>query len=83
MQINLIRIGNSKGIRLPQNLIQQCGFSDTIEAQLVNRCLVLKAVKQPRKNWEKIFKSEKDTQDDEIKDFLNVPNRWDENDWEW
>jgi antitoxin MazE len=83
MQINLVRIGNSKGIRLPQSLIQQCGFTDTIEAKLVNRHLVLKAIKHPRKNWEKIFKSEKDTEDDEIKDFLDVPNRWDEEEWEW
>lgn len=83
MQLNLVRIGNSKGIRLPQSLIQQCGFTDIVEAKLVNRSLVLKPVKHPRKNWEKIFKSEKDIEDDEIKDFLDVPSRWDEEEWEW
>ena len=30
-----------------------------------------------------MFKSEKDTEDEEIKDFLDVPNRGDEEEWEW
>lgn len=83
MHIDLIKIGNSKGIRLPQNIIKQCGFTDTVEAELINHCLILKAPDQSRINWENIFKSESDMENSERNDILAMKNRWDEEEWEW
>lgn len=83
MQIDLIKIGNSRGIRLPQNIINECGFIDTVEAELINHCLILKAPDKSRTNWENIFKSGLNTEDSENNDILAIKNRWDDEEWEW
>ena len=31
MKVQIVRIGNSKGIRLPKVVIEQCGFGDAAE----------------------------------------------------
>jgi len=83
VQIDLIKIGNSRGIRLPQNIIKQCGFIDTVEAELINHCLILKAPDKSRRNWENLFKSDLDAEDGENNDILAMKNRWDDEEWEW
>jgi len=30
MKTQLVQIGNSRGIRIPKPLIEQCGFGDTV-----------------------------------------------------
>jgi antitoxin MazE len=41
MRTELVRIGNSRGIRIPKPLIQQCGLGDTVELRVENDCLVI------------------------------------------
>lgn len=83
MQISLIQIGNSRGVRLPQNIIEQCGFRDTVEAELIDHCLVLKPSSKARSNWEKIFRAETDAEDDERDEVLAMQHAWDEEEWQW
>jgi antitoxin MazE len=83
MQINLVSIGNSKGIVLSQALLKQCGFKNIVEVELVNNCLILKAPQQPRHEWEKLFKSANPAEESETKDILVLKNKWDEEEWEW
>ncbi len=80
MHLDLIKIGNSKGIRLPQNIIKECGFMDSIEAELINHCLILKAPDRSRINWENLFKSDKE---EETNDILAMQNSWDDKEWVW
>ena len=81
--MNIIQIGNSKGIVLPHTLIKQCGFKNAIEVELVDNCLVLKALKQPRQEWEKLFKAERQIDDLENREILTLQNKWDKEEWEW
>lgn len=83
MQINLIQIGNSRGVRLSQNIIKQCGFRDTIEAELVDHCLVLKPSHKARINWGKIFESEAGSEDEERNEVLAMQHAWDDEEWQW
>ena len=34
MKTNLIRIGNSRGIRIPKPFIEQCGLGETVELRV-------------------------------------------------
>ena len=52
MEINVINIGNSKGIRLPKAVLEQYNISDTIE---LKGKIILKPKSTPRKGWEKSF----------------------------
>jgi len=89
MRLNLIQIGNSRGVRLSQSLIKQCGFKNSVEVQLLDHCLILKASKESRQDWAHIFeieckrREESTLTDLENSDFLAIKNDWDQDEWEW
>ncbi len=80
MEISVITIGNSKGIRLTKTLIEKYNIKDTVELTLEKGYIILKPKSTPRKGWEKAFKKMHENGDDEllIPDIFN-----DENFEEW
>lgn len=66
MEIPVINIGNSKGIRLPKAILDQYNISDTLELILEKGKISLKPIATPRKGWEKSFKEMKANGDDEL-----------------
>lgn len=66
MEIPVINIGNSKGIRLPKAILEQYNISDTIELILEKERIILKPRSVPRKGWEKIFKQMHANEDDRL-----------------
>jgi antitoxin MazE len=83
MRLDLIPIGNSRGVRLSQSLIKQCGFKDTVEVELLNHCLILKAPEQLRAGWEELFKTELPDPDRDYIEIQALQNAWDDEEWEW
>ena len=51
MRIDLIKIGNSKGLRLPKPLLEACGFTDSVELEIRDKQLILSASATPRAGW--------------------------------
>ncbi len=66
MDISVISIGNSKGIRLSKTLIEKYNIKDTIELILEKGYIVLKPKSAPRKGWEKAFKKMHENGDDKL-----------------
>lgn len=66
MDISLISIGNSKGIRLSKTLIEKYNFQDTIELVLEKGYIILKPKAEARKGWEKSFKKMHENGDDKL-----------------
>lgn len=64
MDISIIAIGNSKGIRLPKILIDKYNIRDTIELILEKDYIILKPKTSSRKGWEKSFKKMHENGDD-------------------
>ena len=64
MDISVISIGNSKGIRLTKTLIEKYNIKDTVELILEKGYIVLKPKQTPRKGWEKAFKKMNENGDD-------------------
>ena len=64
MDISLISIGNSKGIRLSKTLIEKYNLQDTIELILEKGYIILKPKTSSRKGWEKSFKKMHENGDD-------------------
>ncbi len=56
MEISVIPIGNSKGIRLAKTVIEKYNIKDTVELILEKGYIILKPKSSPRKGWEKAFK---------------------------
>ena len=55
MELSIINIGNSKGIRLSKTILEKYNIQDKIEIILEKGFIVLKPKAEPRKNWEKAF----------------------------
>jgi antitoxin component of MazEF toxin-antitoxin module len=51
LDLKLTRIGNSKGIRLPVELIKRYGFSEYLAAEVREEGLLLKPKKQTKLSW--------------------------------
>lgn len=51
MKTRLVRIGNSRGLRLPKPLIEQLGFEDEVELRAENGALVIRPARRVRVGW--------------------------------
>jgi antitoxin MazE len=56
MDVSVIQIGNSKGIRLSKTLLERYNIKDTVEMILEKGHIVIKPKAKPRKGWETAFK---------------------------
>ena len=76
MQISVIDIGNSKGIRLTKNLLEKYDIKDKVELVLEKGRIILKPVSNPRQGWEKSFQEMAANGDDRllIDDIFNDEN---------
>lgn len=83
---HLIKIGNSRGVRIPKALIQQAGLEEIeLEFQLVEEGLLIKPIGQrPRQGWEKQIREAVEKYGDDLIDeeWLNAPLT-DDTEWEW
>ena len=66
MELSVINIGNSKGIRLSKTILEKYNIQDKIELILEKDFIVLKPKAEPRKNWEKAFKKMRENNDDQL-----------------
>jgi len=55
MEIDVIKIGNSKGIRLPLAILKQCGIESKVELEIEDDRIIIKPVKTPRQGWAEAF----------------------------
>ena len=66
MELSIINIGNSKGIRLSKTILEKYNIQDKIELILEKGFIVLKPKAEPRKNWEKAFQEMHKNVDDQL-----------------
>jgi len=64
MDISIVPIGNSKGIRLSKTLLEKYNIKDKVELILEKGYIILKPKAEPRKGWEKAFKKMHESGDD-------------------
>ena len=55
MEAKLVRIGNSKGVRLPKSMLVQTGMTERIEIEARGHNIILKPIEEPRSGWEASF----------------------------
>ena len=66
MEVSVIKIGNSKGIRLSKTLLDKYNIQDTVELILEKGQIIIKPLSRPRKGWEKAFKKMSENGDDRL-----------------
>ncbi len=73
MELDVVKIGNSKGIRLPLAVIKQCGIEDKVKMEIKDNCIIIKPVKAPRQGWTEAFELMHKNRDD----ILYMPEEMD------
>lgn len=66
MNIPIIPIGNSKGIRLSKTILEKYSIQDSLEIILEEDYIVLKPSTQPRQGWDQVFKKMNEEGDDQL-----------------
>ena len=55
MNVDLVRIGNSRGIRIPKPIIEQCGFGNRVNFEVEGDRLIIGPAETPRGGWDDAF----------------------------
>jgi antitoxin MazE len=66
MEISVIKIGNSKGIRFSKTVIERYNIRDTVDLILEKGHIIIKPLSKPRKGWDKAFKEMHANGDDKL-----------------
>ncbi|HHH46808.1 MAG TPA: AbrB/MazE/SpoVT family DNA-binding domain-containing protein [Thiotrichales bacterium] len=82
MKVKIVRIGNSRGFRLPKPLIELAGLGDEVELEVRDGEIVISRVGRPRQDWAEAAESLGCLGEDELLD-PPVSTRFDREDWEW
>lgn len=56
MKVPIIRIGNSKGLRLSKEILERYNFQGAVDLILEDNQVVIKPINEPRKDWHETFK---------------------------
>jgi len=80
MMVSVVRIGNSRGIRLPQKILSGLNIQDKVEMIIHKDELVIKSVeKTPRQGWNEAFAKMSEAKADK----LLLPENIDSETFEW
>jgi antitoxin MazE len=82
MKAKLVRIGNSRGVRLPKPLIEEAGLSDDVDLRVHNGAIVISRLSELREGWAEAAATLASRGEDRLID-APTPTRFDEEEWEW
>jgi len=83
MKVNLVSIGNSKGVRIPKSVIRQCGLGDEVELRVSDGTVVLAPARRAREGWDAAFERMAAVGDDALPVPEHLRHEWDEEEWDW
>jgi len=82
MKARLIRIGNSRGVRLPKPLIEEAGLQEEVEVQIRGNALVITSHSQSRAGWAEAARQMRERGHDRMLDGP-TSTRFDAEEWRW
>ena len=82
MKAHIVRIGNSKGIRLPKVLLQEAQLGNEVELQAEPGRILISKTAQPRTGWTEAAQRMRARGEDRL---LDPPTamQFDKKDWKW
>ncbi|MGH7562030.1 MAG: AbrB/MazE/SpoVT family DNA-binding domain-containing protein [Gemmatimonadales bacterium] len=82
MKARIVRIGNSRGVRLPKPLIEQAGLGEEVELHVQEGAIVIKAAGRARAGWAEAARQLVGEGEGGLLDEP-TPTKFDETDWHW
>jgi antitoxin MazE len=82
MKTKLVSIGNSKGVRIPKTVLEECNMENDVELIVDSDRIIIKPLKRAyRRGWDKAFQLMHERRDDSL--LLDESVDMDMEDWEW
>ena len=78
----LIRVGNSRGVRIPKLMIDQAGLGEEVEISVRREGLMIGPVHGRRAGWDAQFAAMAAQGDDQLLD-THQSTEWDDTEWTW
>ena len=66
MEVSVIQIGNSKGIRFSKTILEKYNIKDKVELILEKGKIIIQPLSSPRKGWEKAFEKMNENGEDRL-----------------
>ena len=82
VRARVVRIGNSRGIRIPKIWLEQLNLGDEVELAVREDSLVVRRAHLPREGWPQAFQAMAASHDDTLYDEVR-PTLWDDKEWRW
>jgi len=82
VRASIIRIGNSRGIRIPRALIDEAQLGETVELSVIEGALVVRSAARSRDGWDVAFQQMAEAGEDSLLD-AETPTQFDDLEWEW
>jgi len=82
LRTRIVKIGNSRGVRLPKALIEQAGLTEEIDLEVRDKEIVISSAGRPRRGWAEAAQAAAERSEDVPLDPY-VPTRFDADEWEW
>jgi len=82
LKAHLVKIGNSRGVRIPKIWLEQLNFHEEVELAVESDQIVIRPAHHPRAGWDEQFREMAERGDDQLLDAPTATD-WDEGEWEW
>lgn len=85
MITKVVKIGNSRGIRIPKSIIDQSGIKNEVELVVKDDKIIIKSISEVRRNWDLAYQRMSSNNDDVLLDqeSFDKQNLWDKEEWTW
>jgi len=85
MKAKIIKIGNSRGIRIPKVILHQIGINDEVNLQVERDRIILRPIRDRRSGWRDSFREMALHSDDQLLDGSDAieQSSWDADEWVW
>jgi len=85
MKTKIVKIGNSRGVRIPKSLIDETGLETEVELEIENGQIIIKPISGNRETWGAAFRKMAKNKDDALMDIDSSLSKseWDREEWEW
>jgi antitoxin MazE len=84
MRTRIIKIGNSKGVRIPRLFLEQTRLREEVEMEVLEDQITIRPVTYPRQGWDEAFREMAERGDDSLLDIGSTGRSdWDQKEWHW
>lgn len=82
MKSRLIRIGNSRGVRIPKPLIEEAGLKEEVDVSVRKGAVLISSSRAPRAGWAEAARQLRERGGDRLLDEPTA-TRFDTKEWRW